>query len=50
MNETKIEIQAPLRFLLKDVRRNISEGILLSGGLDTSVLALIQFKQSRVKV
>jgi asparagine synthase (glutamine-hydrolysing) len=36
------EICFKLRFLLEDaVKRNLADGILLSGGLDTSILALI---------
>jgi asparagine synthase (glutamine-hydrolysing) len=39
-----------LRFLLEEsVKRNLSEGILLSGGLDTSVLAFIASKFTSLK-
>jgi asparagine synthase (glutamine-hydrolysing) len=44
------EICAILRSLLeKSVKRNLSEGILFSGGLDTSVLALIASKFTSLK-
>lgn len=40
-----------LRSLLEDsVKRNLAEGILLSGGLDTSILALIASKFAPLKV
>jgi asparagine synthase (glutamine-hydrolysing) len=42
MNAATQETCSELRFLLEEsVKRNLSEGILLSGGLDTSVLAVI---------
>jgi len=45
MNNSIHDTCFKLRFLLEEsVRRNLSEGILLSGGLDTSVLAFITSK------
>jgi asparagine synthase (glutamine-hydrolysing) len=42
MSASTQETCSELRFLLEEaVKRNLSEGILLSGGLDTSVLAVI---------
>jgi asparagine synthetase B (glutamine-hydrolysing) len=44
------EICAELRIRLeKSVRENLSEGILFSGGLDTSILALIASKFASLK-
>ena len=44
------EICAKLRSLLEEaVSRNLSEGILLSGGLDTSILAYISSNYTRLK-
>ncbi|MCP8317488.1 MAG: asparagine synthase [archaeon] len=44
------EICAKLRSLLEEaVSRNLSEGILLSGGLDTSILAYIASNYTRLK-
>ena len=45
MGDSTEEICLRLRLLLEDaVKRNLAEGILLSGGLDTSVLAAITSK------
>lgn len=43
--DIEIEIRATLRLLLEEaVKRNLAEGILLSGGLDTRILANIASK------
>lgn len=45
MNNSVHDTCFRLRFLLEEsVKRNLSEGMLLSGGLDTSVLAVIASK------
>jgi asparagine synthase (glutamine-hydrolysing) len=50
MSSSIDEICSQIRFLLeRAVRRNLSEGILLSGGLDTSILAVIASKYGSLK-
>lgn len=50
MRSVNIEIRATLRLLLDEaVKRNLSEGLLLSGGLDTSILAFMASKLSSLK-
>jgi asparagine synthase (glutamine-hydrolysing) len=50
MSESANEIGLKLRFLLeKAVQKNLTDGILLSGGLDTSILATVASKFARLK-
>jgi len=50
MSDLTNEICFKLRCLLEDsVKRNLADGILLSGGLDTSILALIASKYASLK-
>jgi asparagine synthase (glutamine-hydrolysing) len=50
MSSSTQETCSELRFLLEEsVKRNLSEGILLSGGLDTSVLAVVASKLVSLK-
>ena len=50
MSESANEIVLKLRFLLeKAVQKNLTDGILLSGGLDTSILATVASKFARLK-
>ncbi|MEM2911551.1 MAG: asparagine synthase-related protein [Candidatus Bathyarchaeia archaeon] len=50
MNEQVEEIRAKIKSLVeKTVEKNLTEGILLSGGLDTSILAAVAAKYSRLK-
>jgi len=50
MNNSVHDVCFKLRFLLEEsVKRNLSEGMLLSGGLDTSVLAVIASKLVSLK-
>src|SRR3990170_7826741 len=50
MSESANEIGLKLRFLLEEaVQKNLTDGILLSGGLDTSILATVASKFARLK-